>query len=879
MGILRRKISLFSLLLALFSFVSLYSQELKIEGIVKDTLGNRLSDVSVVAYHEEKVVSYTFTDEAGKFILFVNKGLREIKLTVNLLGFKKMEYPINLETDTSFSVEIQLTPQVEVLNEVVLEAWEKIKVNRDTITFKVSEFSDQTESVVEDLLKNLPGVEVTQEGVIKVNGRAIDKLLVEGDDMFGSKYKMLSKNLDAKVIDQVQILNNFEDNPVLKSFQDSDKVALNLILKENKKGVWFGNAEFGLGTNSRQNHSANLGLLRKEIKFFNFLNVNNIGNRGLAQIKNTNAVELTNFNDDLLEPRSNYKPVRVDNLNDSFFKNGEDIFNNSLINTFSVLKNLNKNTKLRNVTYYAYDDIEKRNNNTTDFFLNPETISFFEQNSIGIVNNYYATQFEIRHAQQNNLFLSIDTRFENIPGRTLNRLHFNNERIDQKQSDSQINFFNKISLTKNISKNKILSVLAYYGSNDTRQSLLIQPNVFSDLFNNDPDLTIHQDSKTPQEYYGVSSEILTKGKHSQFSVKLYANQTDDDLKSDFRFNLEESLDTLSNNTRFEHTKVGLASNYQLDLTKKIFFKTSFDLHQNHLEVNSDSENFLLIDFNTGLHSKKTIFGNFGINYNFSNNLPGLELLNDNFFLFNYRFFSKGISQLQSFKNHSFTFFYTYGDYKKQFLINSFLTYSFYNNSYGFSSEVNERTNFNTRTIIGGGESTNFNLSVNRYIRAFESSLKLSTQHLWFNNQTIVNNQLGNLGNYNGNVKLQGTTYFKIPLNFKFYFLFNYSEGEFQNRTSSTNYNETFIQSVLKISNHWIMDFDARFYNFETDSFTFADFALHFNPDKNRWSFKLIGSNLLNIKRFSSVNISQFQRNESFSATIERYFMLSAKLRF
>lgn len=329
---------------------SLFSQNLLIRGVVSDTIHTPIQDVSIVIYSKERVIAYTFTDPEGRYSLVIDKGLPEVKFMANILGFKSYEKIIDAKVKGDLELNVFLEPQVETLNEVVLESWEKIKVKRDTITFKVSEFIDKTESVVEDLLKNLPGVEISIEGVIKVNGQAIDKLLIEGDDMFGSKYKLLSKNLDANTIDQVQILNNFEDNPVLKSFQESKKVALNLILKEDKKNVWFGNVELGLGTNGQNNHSANIGLIRKDIKFFDFINTNDIGNSANAQIKTSSVIEISNIDEARLEQKNTYAPVNVDNLPNSLFTNGEDIFNDSFINSLRALKKLGKNTQLRNDT-------------------------------------------------------------------------------------------------------------------------------------------------------------------------------------------------------------------------------------------------------------------------------------------------------------------------------------------------------------------------------------------------------------------------------------------------------------------------------------------------------------------------------------------------
>src|SRR5690606_15905290 len=101
--------------------------------------------------------------------------------------------------------------------------------------------------------------------------------LIEGEDMFDKKYTMLSKNLDAKVLTRVEILEGFEDNPVLAKVLESGKVAINLVLKEEYKNIWFGNASLGLGTQERFKLASNIGLIKEKIKFFNFNDYNNLG--------------------------------------------------------------------------------------------------------------------------------------------------------------------------------------------------------------------------------------------------------------------------------------------------------------------------------------------------------------------------------------------------------------------------------------------------------------------------------------------------------------------------------------------------------------------------------------------------------------------------
>src|SRR5699024_7264225 len=104
-----------------------------------------------------------------------------------------------------------------------------------------------TEETVEDVLRKIPGLRIDEEGTIKVGNREVEKVMVEDDDFFGHGYKILTKNMPAHPIKQVDILKHYSANELLKGIEDSDKVALNLKLKDDSKRIWFGIAEAGGG--------------------------------------------------------------------------------------------------------------------------------------------------------------------------------------------------------------------------------------------------------------------------------------------------------------------------------------------------------------------------------------------------------------------------------------------------------------------------------------------------------------------------------------------------------------------------------------------------------------------------------------------------------
>lgn len=839
-----------------------HSQEHKIAGELSSTKNEPIQNASIIIYQDDNVIAYTYSNSDGKYetsFKLKTEESRSIKIVANSLGYQQQEKSILINDKSTFKVDFVLEEKAEQLNEVVLETWEKIKVKQDTITYKASAFRDGSEQVVEDLLKNIPGIEVTSDGNIKVNGKAIDKLLIEGDDLFDDKYKLLTKNLDSNTIEEIEVLNNFEDNPVLKNFQESEKVALNLKLKEDKKNVWFGNVDLGYGTDDRYNSTINIGLLKKKIKFFNLTNVNSIGKTAISQVENTGTLNITGSETSKKIEKSNNEFVRIDNLSSSNFSNNEDVFNNASLNSLSFVTNLSRQTKLRSLTYFTYDEIKKHNNNLTQYFIEPKTISFSEQNNIGIKDLSFATELELKHYSKNETYITYDFTFENNPTKTRGNLISNSSNISQVLDDRNYNFFNHLNITKKVSENMLLLSYGYLGINNTEQNFIIQPNVFSDIFNNDENSTIVQKSRTPLNYYGLISELVAKGNKSQFGLELAITVDKNEITNNFRFENETPIDSLSNDTHFKSSELAIKGRYTYDISRFFKLTSSLSLSQNYVNTNNSKKEFLFLNPKIRFHTKNNRIGNFGVNYSYQNNLPHPRYLTEGFILTNYRTFNRGTNDIQQINNHSFGFYYTFNNYKKQFLVNSFLLHSFSDKSYGLNTVISEQNNFNQYEIIGGRKLTNYNLSITRYLKGVSSTLKLSTQQSWSSNPITINNTTSKVVNYNANYRIQGTTYFKLPINFKFGLQYNYSKGEFNSQISTNDYLEGNIDTTLKLSDRWLFKFENNYYAINSNNYWFANSILNYNPENSRFSYNLSADNLSNITEFKNIFISEFQR--------------------
>ena len=337
-----------------FASISVNSQEIVLTGTITDKEGLGIQNASIILLDSNNDnVDYAFTDVKGNYSLSYQKGnLSSLKLEVSCLGYSKTYKLIGVLSQVQNFV---LERKVETLREVVVEANQKIKKEQDTTTIKTASFTNKTEQTLEDVLKKLPGIEVQQDGSIKAHGVAIDKLLIEGEDMFNKNYKLLTKNLDANVLDAVQIIDDYEDNPVLKKLNNSDKVALNLKLKKGKKNIWFGNVTLGAGivSENRWKESLNLGLIRKEIKLFYLADYNNLGEKA-TDLVSSNVIENDIFGEDRLEYSA--KSLFTINSNEiGLFSKTQSVFNNAFLNSLSFTKKIKKNLSLRGSAYLTND--------------------------------------------------------------------------------------------------------------------------------------------------------------------------------------------------------------------------------------------------------------------------------------------------------------------------------------------------------------------------------------------------------------------------------------------------------------------------------------------------------------------------------------------
>lgn len=259
---------------------SAFSQNIRFEGAIKDSTGVGLDMANVMAVNQQTKAmdAYAITNEAGKFILNL-KANTAYTIKASYIGFQSYEKSVTT-TASNMNFPITLKEGTQLKNvEVVYEM--PVTISGDTIIYNSDSFTNGTERKLEDVLKKLPGVEVNKDGEIEIEGKRVQKVMIEGKDFFDGDTKLATKNIPADALDKIQILRNYNEVSNLKGLDNNEEnIAINIKLKEGKKNFWFGDITAGIGVG----HEEERYIINPKLFFYSpkyslniIANKNNIG--------------------------------------------------------------------------------------------------------------------------------------------------------------------------------------------------------------------------------------------------------------------------------------------------------------------------------------------------------------------------------------------------------------------------------------------------------------------------------------------------------------------------------------------------------------------------------------------------------------------------
>ncbi|RYE30986.1 MAG: TonB-dependent receptor [Sphingobacteriaceae bacterium] len=247
--------TIFTLIFCFATHFLLAQNGYRIKGSVADTVANaKLRNTSVVVLNakDSTLRKFTRAAEDGTFnISNLNKG--KFILLVSYPNYA--DYVENFTLDSVHKEHdfkrISMLLKARLLAGVIVKGTRAaIKIKGDTTEFDAGSFKVQPNAKVEDLLKQLPGIQVDKDGKITAQGQTVNKVLVDGEEFFGDDPTLVTKNIRSDMVDKVQLYDKASDQAAFTGVDDGKKTkTINIKLKEDKKNGYFGKADLGGGTN------------------------------------------------------------------------------------------------------------------------------------------------------------------------------------------------------------------------------------------------------------------------------------------------------------------------------------------------------------------------------------------------------------------------------------------------------------------------------------------------------------------------------------------------------------------------------------------------------------------------------------------------------
>ena len=883
----------FKLLAILFLVSSnLFSQALSIKGIVKDSLGNSIENASVILKSDSlSIVGYTYTNKSGEYLLEIQREGNHI-LQFSSLGYASKTLPVILNSDTNeLKIDVVLTEKEMDLDEVIIQSERPISVNNDTITLKTKFFVDGTEQTVEDLLKKIPGLQVDNQGTIKVGNQEIEKLMVDGDDLFEKGYKILSKNMPAYPIEEVEVLKNYSNNRLLKGVEESSKVALNLKLDEKSKRIWFGNVETSIGNDSFYQLKGNLMNFGKKNKYYFLTNLNSIGYNSTGDIQSL----IRPFR--LNEPASIGDNQSVNTLlslspSQLNFKKSRTNFNNAELLSLNAIFNPTEKFKIKTLGFFNWDETDFFRN-STDFvnvsgasFTNTEDYKLRNKKRIGFGKLDFIYNFS------KTKMLEATTKYNNGDFDDVSNLTFNgNSTIENLQQQNTF-FDQKISYSNKFEDKKVFLITGRFIDEESPQNYSLNEFFYEDLFPAfDNANSVSQQNNSQMTFAGINAHLLDRReKGNLFELQIGNEYREDKLITTFSLLEGNSIinkpESYQNQTKYQVNDLYFKSKYLFKI-KDFGITAKLDAHQlfNRLENRntSDTQKPLFINPSLGMDWKLNDKNKFMTSYSYNTTNAGVLDVFDNFVLSGFRSFTRGTGDFNQLDASSLVFNYQLGNWSDKFFTNTFIIYN--KNHDFFSTNTQLQQNFvqSEKILIKDREFISINSNLDFYFEFFSSNLKLDLGY--------TKSEFKNIVNSSGLRKVTSNNYnYGLELRSGFTGVFNYHIGTKWTTTeiqttidnSFTN-NESFLDLSFVFSEKFDVQFQSELYyfgNLEADNtYYFLDFDAHYKLIENKLTLGLSGKNLFNTERFRNFSISDIGSSTTEYRLLPRFVLLKMEYRF
>ena len=741
------------------------------------------------------------------------------------------------------------------------------------------------------MLKKIPGLNIDDNGTVKIGDREVEKIMVDGDDFFNKGYKVLSKNMPAYPVEEVEVLKNYSNNKHLKGIENSEKVALNLKLDEKSKNLWFGNAEIGLANHEYYTLKTNVMNFGKKSKYYFLANANNIGVDAIGDISHI----IKPFSlDDPGTIGDQVKTHKTLNLSGSVpgFSTNKANFNNAKLVSLNAIFNPTNKLKIKPLIFLNWDKLQFYKNFTEQVsvqntqYTNTENYSLQNQKQIAFGKVDFIYDFSKTKT------LESTTRFNVSDFKDIANLKFNAVPTIQNLNHNNQLFDHTFKYTNKFQDKKVFILTSRFINEKSPQNYNVNQFYFQDLF---PELqaanAIGQFSENKLNYAGVQAHYLDRKPDGDLLEIQAGNEfKQNQLNSQFSIyqdqNLLASPGTFSNQTTYNVNDLYASGKYTFKF-HNLKLATGVNLHQyvNTLNNNQFSKQQTPFIINPRISAKWEINNKNTTQISYSHNTNNAEILNvfDGYIATSFRTFNKGYGDFKQLKTSGYSFSYQFGNWTDRFFAN--LSTFYYQNHDAFSSQsiINQNYVLSQQIVVNNNSLFNTNSQLNYYFKKLSTNLKANLGYSKNTFQNIINDSdFREITAHNYTYGLELRSSFNGFFNFHFGSTWRQSAVQTTSKNKYTN-NNSFLDLTFRISSKCNINLQTERYYFgnlsTNNTYYFVNANATYTVYKDKLTLRFNGNNLTNTTTFTNYNVSDISVSTTQYKLLPAYYMLTCEFRF
>ena len=895
---MNRRLLLSLLVASFFLFPNdLFAQNITLRGIITDTasVGIPNAYLTVTSARDSSLISFKLSDVTGRYEISL-KNPQKIRFIVNAVGFENHTQIVDIQKDTTLN--FRLFPAVKLLDEVKVVAERPATFKEDTATFNANFYRTPADKNLNDLLKKLPGVEVNN-GKIFVQGQEIKNLMVEGEELYENNPKLLSNALSAEMIDKIQIVDNFQD-PNNPNGLNTNKKALNIKIREDKKNIPTGTLTGGGGVPENYLLNTDLFLFKPKTKWNVLANTNNVG-KSIFTFED--FLQFSGKLEDAMTGGGGSIQLSADDIPQGIFQENMvsprvsgSMLAVSLAHQFSPIFKL-KNYTILNRS--SAQDIFLLNRIYSNLPTNP----YLENQNINRTSSWIESKSSLRYTpnKNDNLLYSFKVNYANnqrnsmLDNQFLQAVNSSQEIKD----NTQLNFSNQLLWSHNFSSKNIFSVEAKYAYLSGKQvfNIMSSQDAFADLLNKNVSNTINnlsfeQTNNQPNQQFSFNiSDKITLNKSWTINTRLGWNVSAQKTLFELKNNESQNLwntDLLNQTADYSLQKYFAESIFKWSFRKMdITFGASVNNYILDFVGKRNQANINTIQVEPSVMGKLKFSQNqvLSLGYNFANNLPEMQPLNEVYSIESFRKISQGNRNLSISQRHNFSFQYYLFDLFNH--VNAVIIgrYSLHKNPVRNNSFTDAKRDFSQFVNIGEDANSQVNINLGKDFYGLPVSVKVGLEWSNFNSQNVFNNVQNAFKNE--------TFSYLFLLRSRFKGIFNI-EASYKNtlRSLKTALSEKSLNNnlhkistilTLKSSEKFLLNHETNWVQLQKENttstaLTLMNISAEYHLNK-RILLRAEGYNLLNNKQASDATVSPFYSQAQTQNILGSYGLLSLEYRF